>query len=418
MGVEVVENGGKDKPEMSQVIRHYCKVCNRGFNCAGALGGHMRAHVIGDVSHNNVIPPHGDEHLRGNNKHSYFLRAKTTRFMGYHQASNDEDGEFKKPSSFGRFGVEKERVLPVLSSQGSKSEHFDHEYSASSEEEDLANCLVMLSNKSYALSSDNKEENKAKEVAEKGLFQCKACKKVFNSHQALGGHRASHKKVKGCFAAKSEGLNEDESNNNNNNNNVDEDSIQEDHESFTQTESDATRPMSSISSTRKRPKMHECSVCRRVFSSGQALGGHKRCHWLTTSTDNAFIPNFQDFQYDHQSQQLYKKPMLTKPHHHDHHDQDQHQEHDHDHQLDLNLNLPAPAGDSDHNTSRFEASTRLYLKQLAASANHSCQQKIDSTVAIEKGDKLRKLSDLRDVSMDGGCCRWGLHQPQTYTNQR
>ncbi|KAL0395222.1 UNVERIFIED_CONTAM: Zinc finger protein ZAT2 [Sesamum latifolium] len=384
----------------------------------------MRAHVIGDVCNNNNVnhPSHGDEHLRGssNNKHSYFLRAKTTRFMGYHEASNDEDGEFKKPSSFGRFGhVEKERVLPMLSSQRSKAEHFDHEsYSASSEEEDLANCLVMLSNKSYALSSDNKEENKAKEVAEKGLFQCKACKKVFNSHQALGGHRASHKKVKGCFAAKSDGLNEDESNNNNNNNNVDEDSIQEDHDSFTQTtESDATaRPMSTISSsTRKRPKMHECSVCRRVFSSGQALGGHKRCHWLTTSTDNAFIPNFQDFSYDHQSQQLYKKPMLTKPHH-DHHDQeqdqdqDQDQDHDHDndHQLDLNLNLPAP-GDSDHhNTSRFEASTRLYLKQLAASANHKCQQKIESTVAVEKGDKLRKLSDLRDVSMDGGWLQMGI----------
>ncbi|KAK4434983.1 Zinc finger protein ZAT2 [Sesamum alatum] len=407
MGVEVVENGGKDKQEMSHVIRHYCKVCNRGFNCAGALGGHMRAHVIGDVS-NNVNPLHGDEHLRGNNKHSYFLRAKTMRFVGY-QASNDEDGEFKKPSSFGKFGVEKERVLPTLSSPGSKSEHFDHEYSASSEEEDLANCLVMLSNKSYALSSDNKEENKAKDVVEKGLFQCKACKKVFNSHQALGGHRASHKKVKGCFAAKSDGLNEDESNNNNNNNNVDDDSIQEDHESFTPTESDATRPMSTISTTRKRPKMHECSVCRRVFSSGQALGGHKRCHWLTTSSDSAFIPNFQDFQYDHQSQQLYKKPMLTKPHHDHHHhdhDHDNDNDNDHDHQLDLNLNLPAP-GDSD-NTSRFEASTRLYLQQLAASATQSCQQNIESTVTTEKGDKLRKLSDLRDVSLDGGWLQMGI----------
>ncbi|KAL0356505.1 UNVERIFIED_CONTAM: Zinc finger protein ZAT3 [Sesamum calycinum] len=24
---------------------------------------------------------------------------------------------------------------------------------------------------------------------------------------------------------------------------------------------------------------HKCSICLRVFSSGQALGGHKRCHW-------------------------------------------------------------------------------------------------------------------------------------------
>lgn len=26
-------------------------------------------------------------------------------------------------------------------------------------------------------------------------------------------------------------------------------------------------------------KGHECSICHRVFTSGQALGGHKRCHW-------------------------------------------------------------------------------------------------------------------------------------------
>ncbi|KAK3141858.1 hypothetical protein QOZ80_4BG0339160 [Eleusine coracana subsp. coracana] len=35
---------------------------------------------------------------------------------------------------------------------------------------------------------------------------------------------------------------------------------------------------------KKNAKMHECSVCHRLFTSGQALGGHKRCHWLTTSS--------------------------------------------------------------------------------------------------------------------------------------
>jgi hypothetical protein len=27
-------------------------------------------------------------------------------------------------------------------------------------------------------------------------------------------------------------------------------------------------------------KVHECSICHRQFNSGQALGGHKRCHWV------------------------------------------------------------------------------------------------------------------------------------------
>lgn len=364
----------------------------------------MRAHTMGDhgSDHN---PHHDDQNLirmkPEGNKHSYFLRAKMPRLMGY-QVSTDEDGEFKKPSSLCKHGLAPFLSSAVASSgAGSKSEYFDHhndQYSSLSEEEDLANCLVMLSNKSYnnALSSDHKDENmKAKEVVvvEKGMFQCKACKKVFNSHQALGGHRASHKKVKGCFASKPDGLNDEDT--------MDEDTIQEDQEALGLSESDATRPTPTTSSTQKRPKMHECSVCRRVFSSGQALGGHKRCHWLTTSTDNAFIPNFHDFQYDHHNQQLCKKPIFTKPHH------------DHDHQLDLNLNLPpAPQhenhdddDDNDDKTTRFEASTRSW-------ANHN-QQKIESEVFDNNseegcGMKLRKLSDLRDVSLDGGWLQVGM----------
>jgi len=26
-------------------------------------------------------------------------------------------------------------------------------------------------------------------------------------------------------------------------------------------------------------RVHECSVCRKTFPTGQALGGHKRCHY-------------------------------------------------------------------------------------------------------------------------------------------
>ncbi|KAH6823302.1 hypothetical protein C2S53_001833 [Perilla frutescens var. hirtella] len=92
-----------------------------------------------------------------------------------------------------------------------------------------------------------------------GRFECSSCKKVFGSHQALGGHRASHKNVKGCYAiTKTDGEEEgccsgemmmlmlkDNCNTNSNNNS----------------------------------NGHKCSVCFRVFSSGQALGGHMRCHW-------------------------------------------------------------------------------------------------------------------------------------------
>lgn len=51
-------------------------------------------------------------------------------------------------------------------------------------EKDVAASLVLLSGDVDAASP----------------YQCSSCKRVFRSRQALGGHRASHKNVKGCFA--------------------------------------------------------------------------------------------------------------------------------------------------------------------------------------------------------------------------
>ncbi|KAM0942120.1 putative transcription factor C2H2 family [Dioscorea sansibarensis] len=36
-------------------------------------------------------------------------------------------------------------------------------------------------------------------------YQCSSCKRVFSSRQALGGHRATHKNVKGCYALERDG---------------------------------------------------------------------------------------------------------------------------------------------------------------------------------------------------------------------
>ncbi|CAN6346001.1 unnamed protein product [Urochloa humidicola] len=46
-------------------------------------------------------------------------------------------------------------------------------------------------------------------------------------------------------------------------------------------ESCSTTPASSPAAASAPPKCddHRCSVCARGFATGQALGGHKRCHW-------------------------------------------------------------------------------------------------------------------------------------------
>ncbi|XP_044476536.1 zinc finger protein ZAT4-like [Mangifera indica] len=105
-------------------------------------------------------------------------------------------------------------------------------------------------------------------------FECSTCSKIFHSYQALGGHRASHKKIKGCFGSKIDST-----------------------ETSTETElSPDTTPDSKISKSINNEaaiadcderaetsygaikKRHECPICLKVFSSGQALGGHKRSH--------------------------------------------------------------------------------------------------------------------------------------------
>ncbi|XP_066364415.1 zinc finger protein ZAT12-like [Miscanthus floridulus] len=69
------------------------------------------------------------------------------------------------------------------------------------------------------------------------VFVCKTCNRVFPSFQALGGHRASHKKPR--------------------------------------LDGDGDPSLA-------KPKLHGCSICGLEFTIGQALGGHMRRHRAMT----------------------------------------------------------------------------------------------------------------------------------------
>lgn len=127
-------------------------------------------------------------------------------------------------------------------------------------------------------------------------YECATCKRQFKSHQALGGHRASHKKVKGCFArtnvneggAREQSQESTEAEDEEMNLKSEEQLLPNElpETSHTSVEED-TKPCNYLTTAKddneemlnRKAKAHECTICHRVFTSGQALGGHKRCHW-------------------------------------------------------------------------------------------------------------------------------------------
>ena len=131
---------------------------------------------------------------------------------------------------------------------------------APTEEEYLAFCLLMLARGGTAPTIAPQKEQTPPTAAEptppatavteetaKLIYKCSVCGKAFGSYQALGGHKASHRKLAG----------EDE-------------------------KSNTTTTTSSAAAGTTGGKTHECSICHKCFPTGQALGGHKRCHYEGT----------------------------------------------------------------------------------------------------------------------------------------
>lgn len=134
------------------------------------------------------------------------------------------------------------------------------------EEEYLALCLLMLAQGTTTRTIPSASKTSLK------LHKSTVCNKGFPSYHALGGHKASHSKL----AVRAE-----------------------DHLTITTAPTKTTADVSAVSATTVTPptnlplmmnrvgnKNHVCSICNKAFSSGQALGGHKRCHYEAGGNNN------------------------------------------------------------------------------------------------------------------------------------
>ncbi|CAL5085451.1 unnamed protein product [Urochloa decumbens] len=98
-------------------------------------------------------------------------------------------------------------------------------------------------------------------------FRCPLCGKAFASYQALGGHKASHRKTPpaAAYGGAAPLL-------------------------FHQKEAAAAEASASGSGGGGGAGRFVCTVCHRGFETGQALGGHKRFHYLHGPSVSASLP--------------------------------------------------------------------------------------------------------------------------------
>ncbi|XP_042397350.1 zinc finger protein ZAT4-like [Zingiber officinale] len=277
--------------------RYSCNRCFRRFNNGRALGGHMRSHAVSALA---AAAPlvQGDSSASASSSQALEAEAEE----GKETAASVSYGLRTNPrKSFRLVDPEFSSTLPALEPAGSSVVVQDRESDTESTRadgsqgkrsraspaeaepassvsdvtpaEDVALCLMMLSrDSSWGVAgevhlSDGSNEDEEEEEVERGQvtrspatptprkgrtrYQCGACKRVFRSYQALGGHRASHKKNNGCVSAAEPG------------------------QIFGEVDS---------ADANAGAKLHECPFCFRVFSSGQALGGHKRAHFSSSSS--------------------------------------------------------------------------------------------------------------------------------------
>ncbi|CAL5092721.1 unnamed protein product [Urochloa decumbens] len=116
------------------------------------------------------------------------------------------------------------------------------------EEEYLALCLVMMA---------SGRRDVAAPAPPLELHACSVCGKAFPSYQALGGHKASHR-AKPPPAAPEDSKN---------------------HHAAAAAPSSSLSAGSAGAGAGEGKAAHECNVCGKAFPTGQALGGHKRCHY-------------------------------------------------------------------------------------------------------------------------------------------
>ncbi|XP_055809464.1 zinc finger protein ZAT5-like [Solanum dulcamara] len=182
----------------------------------------------------------------------------------------------------------------ILLSQGGHHHYHHHRQTPPKKFFDLFNDEMGLyqtkfNSKRYVETTDLGKGGKAGTY----VYECKTCNRTFSSFQALGGHRASHKKPKPLtiepkkqpwfyFSDQDEPSPPTTTNYKYNN-------------KLSPTLSPLSSQFNNINmespnyNKSPSPRIHTCSYCGAEFTSGQALGGHMRRHRGGANNNNTIL---------------------------------------------------------------------------------------------------------------------------------
>ncbi|KAI3871454.1 hypothetical protein MKX03_025915 [Papaver bracteatum] len=235
-----------NQKQANKVKIHECSICGLNFAAGQALGGHMRRHRAAMIESSTTTAGTGlSSEITAAATHqkqvvpqvSVLKRSHSRRVLSFNMDLDLSLSLQPLDNNDLEFSTDYYRDM-MMSNKRSRRE-MEESMAATMEK-----CLSLLSNDNGDINYQSVIQQQRMPTSTRSrLYECKTCNKQFPSFQALGGHRASHKKPRlmELYSSDDQAINDNQQ-------------------------------------QAKKQKIHGCSICGLKFPIGQALGGHMRKH--------------------------------------------------------------------------------------------------------------------------------------------